>query len=165
MTQGVEELSVNLMQRTHLALVASLLTAALAFSALPATAHPGHAPPIIEIVKPALVPGQNVNGVPVEAVLVGSSEIQVKWTCPPQSTYWYVEIVVRDANGAVVGQGVAPPGAASPWSWWWGASSTGIYTIAAKVKCYHNVQDPRGGVRQVLDGEDTHAKTVAAVPL
>lgn len=143
-----------------------LLIVALALVVVPpAVGHPAHAAPMIAITKPAPVSG-NVNGVPIDAFLVGPTPIELAWECPRISTYSYVTIVVRDASGAVVGQAAAPPSQGSPWSWTWGADDVGTYKLEAKVTCYHLVENPRGGPpTQVNDGSDTHARTVAAVPL
>lgn len=149
------------------------LAAAVAGTALPAAAHPGHAPAIIEITRP-LAGGvyendvqqggsvQQVGNLINPAVSFGKKlTVSVKWACPPQSTSARVIVAARDSNNAVVwGGGIlftAPAGTSSSA---WVAGASGTYRLEAQVVCEHF--DPRTG-SFVFDGGDGDFRNVIVI--
>lgn len=139
-------------------------------------AHPGHAPAIITIDRPAAgtlytndvqQPGsiQQIGNVVNPAASIGDKlTITVSWKCPPQSTGASVNTTVKDANGATVhDSGLLAGAPAGSSSTTWNAKANGTYTITSTVKCHHFENDPRTGkITKVDDGTDTDTRTVVA---
>lgn len=150
--------------------------AALAVAA-PAGAHPGHAPAIVTIDRPAAgtlylddvaQPGQiqQVGTLQNPAASLGDAiTVTVSWKCPPQSTTAVVGMRILDANGNEVFNGgslfSAPAGS---FSWTWDHTQSGTYTLSATVQCMHTEYDPRTGtLKTIPDGADLDTRSLIVV--
>lgn len=170
-----KEEAMNAIRKSITALTLVAGVAGAAGSTLPASAHPGHAAPIITIDRPA-AGGMYVNDVQQggsvqqvgnlinPAVSIGKSlTITVSWKCPDRSTGARVLVEVRDSNNAVVhGGGLLFAGATGAHSSTWPHGTSGTYRIVAQVTCTHMEQGP-GGPVPVVDGADGDMRDVIVI--